>query len=121
MQGMGTRNVFTISSFHDRCTVSCSGAQMIGYICWTWQSALACVIQNHALQKRRVAAASGEVPAREGVLRLMDEAREQGLLVGVCSAATKSSAICVLESLLGKDRFQVRRSLCSPYKEADPG
>lgn len=54
-----------------------------------------------------MAAASGEVPAREGVLRLMDEAREQGLLVGVCSAATKSSAICVLESLLGKDRFQV--------------
>ena len=56
-----------------------------------------------------MAAASGEVPAREGVLRLMDEAREQGLLVGVCSAATKSSAICVLESLLGKDRFQVNR------------
>ncbi len=76
------------------------------------------MIQNHSLQKRRVAAASGEVPAREGVVRLMDEAREQGLLVGVCSAATKSSAICVLESLLGKDRFQVRGSL---HKEADPG
>lgn len=47
------------------------------------------------------------MPAREGVLRLMDEARAEGLLVGVCSAATKSSAICVLESLLGKERFQV--------------
>ncbi len=53
-------------------------------------------------------AASGEVPAREGVLRLMDEARAAGLLVGVCSAATKSSAVCVVESLLGKDRYEVR-------------
>lgn len=37
----------------------------------------------------------------------MDEARAAGLLVGVCSAATKSSAICVVESLLGKERFDV--------------
>lgn len=58
--------------------------------------------------------ASGEVPAREGVLRLMDEARAEGLLVGVCSAATKSSAICVLESLLGKERFEVVPRLSSP-------
>jgi beta-phosphoglucomutase-like phosphatase (HAD superfamily) len=50
------------------------------------------------------------VTARAGVLDLMDEAREKGLLVGVCSAATKSSAICVLESLLGPERFQV----CAP-------
>ena len=62
----------------------------------------------------RARAASGEVPAREGVVRLMDEARAAGLLVGVCSAATKSSAICVLESLLGKDRFNVRKPLCFP-------
>ncbi len=54
-------------------------------------------------------AASGEVPAREGVIRLMDEARADGLLVGVCSAATKSSAICVLKSLLGEQRFNVSR------------
>ena len=54
-------------------------------------------------------AASGEVPAREGVIRLMDEARADGLLVGVCSAATKSSAICVLKSLLGEKRFNVSR------------
>jgi hypothetical protein len=58
--------------------------------------------------------ASGEVPAREGVLRLMDEARAEGLLVGVCSAATKSSAICVLESLLGKERFEVVSPCCLP-------
>ena len=49
------------------------------------------------------------MPAREGVIRLMDEARADGLLVGVCSAATKSSAICVLESLLGEERFSVSR------------
>ena len=43
----------------------------------------------------------------------MDEARADGLLVGVCSAATKSSAVCVLESLLGKERFEVSySSLC---------
>ena len=58
-------------------------------------------------------AASGEVPAREGVLRLMDEARAAGLLVGVCSAATKSSAVCVVESLLGKERYEVS---CTPIK-----
>ena len=44
----------------------------------------------------------------------MDEARADGLLVGVCSAATKSSAICVLESLLGKERFNVSKPLCLP-------
>ena len=54
------------------------------------------------------------MPVREGVIRLMDEARAAGLLVGVCSAATKSSAICVLESLLGKERFDVRTPALSP-------
>ena len=54
------------------------------------------------------AAASGEVKPRDGVLELFDEARALGLKVGVCSAATKSSAICVLENLLGMDRFRVR-------------
>ena len=49
------------------------------------------------------------MPAREGVIQLMDEARAAGLAVGVCSAATKSSAICVLRSLLGEQRFEVRR------------
>ena len=47
------------------------------------------------------------MPVRPGVLQLLDEARSAGLLVGVCSASTKSSAISVLESLLGKQRFQV--------------
>ena len=54
-----------------------------------------------------VLAASGEVPPREGVLELMDEARAKGLLVGVCSAATKGSAVAVVQSLLGPQRFEV--------------
>ena len=52
------------------------------------------------------------MPAREGVVELLDEAREAGLLLGVCSAATKSSAICVLQALLGQQRFEVRLLLC---------
>lgn len=52
-------------------------------------------------------AAAGEVEPRPGILALFDSARKAGLKVGVCSAATKSSAICVLENLLGADRFRV--------------
>lgn len=52
-------------------------------------------------------AASGEVETRPGILELFDEARDAGLKVGVCSAATKSSAVCVLENLLGPERFKV--------------
>ena len=57
-----------------------------------------------------ITAASGEVPARPGVLELMDAARAAGLKLGVCSAATKSSAIVVLESLLGKERYEASPS-----------
>lgn len=49
---------------------------------------------------------SGEVEPRPGVLRLMDEARQAGLKVAVCSAATKSSVVYTLTSLLGKQRFE---------------
>ena len=45
--------------------------------------------------------------ARPGVMRLMDEARQAGIKVAVCSAATKSSVIHVVKSLLGDERFQV--------------
>ena len=62
---------------------------------------------THRKAKMCMCAASGEVEPRPGILELMDSAREAGLMVGVCSAATKSSAICVLENLLGQDRFQV--------------
>ena len=49
---------------------------------------------------------SGQVEARPGVLRLMDEARAAGLAVAVCSAATKSAAVTTVSSLLGKQRCE---------------
>jgi hypothetical protein len=50
---------------------------------------------------------SGKVKPRPNVLRLMDEARDEGLKVAVCSAATKSSCIFVVEQMLGPDRYRV--------------
>jgi hypothetical protein len=35
----------------------------------------------------------------------MDEARDAGLKVAVCSAATKSSVVFTLKNLLGEQRF----------------
>ncbi|CAJ2677091.1 unnamed protein product [Trifolium pratense] len=49
---------------------------------------------------------SGSVKPRPGVLRLMDEARDAGKKLAVCSAATKSSVILCLENLIGIERFQ---------------
>ena len=49
--------------------------------------------------------ASGQVPSRPGVLRLMDEARALGLFVCVCSAATKSSVTSTVPALIGQDRY----------------
>ena len=40
-------------------------------------------------------------------MRLMDEARQASIKVAVCSAATKSSVIHVVKSLLGEERFEV--------------
>ncbi len=58
-------------------------------------------------QRQSAAAGSGSVEPRPGVIRLYEEAREAGLKVAVCSAATKSSVILVLENLLGPERFKV--------------
>ncbi|XP_027364194.1 haloacid dehalogenase-like hydrolase domain-containing protein At4g39970 isoform X3 [Abrus precatorius] len=49
---------------------------------------------------------SGTVKPRPGVLRLMDEAKDAGKKLAVCSAATKSSVILCLENLIGIERFQ---------------
>ena len=38
----------------------------------------------------------------------MDETRAAGLRLGVCSASTRPSAVCVLDNLLGQERFQAR-------------
>lgn len=48
-----------------------------------------------------------DAEARPGVMRLMDEARQAGIKVAVCSAATKSSVVHVVKSLLGDERFEV--------------
>lgn len=67
---------------------------------------------------------SGEVDPRPGVLRLMDDAREAGLAVGVCSAGTKSSIVAVLGALLGEGRFKGLDVFLAgddvPQKKPDP-
>ena len=49
--------------------------------------------------------ASGEVAPRDGVLRLMDEAKAAGIKVGVCSAATKSACVATVTAMLGPERL----------------
>jgi len=49
---------------------------------------------------------SGEVSPRDGVLRLMDEAKAAGLKVGVCSAATKSACVATVTAMLGPARLE---------------
>ena len=53
-----------------------------------------------------------DAQARPGIMRLVDEARQAGIKVAVCSAATKSSVIHVVKSVLGEERFQVQSHLC---------
>jgi phosphoserine phosphatase len=50
------------------------------------------------------------VKPRPNVLRLMDEARAEGLKVAVASAGTKEAVTLVVETLLGADRYEV----CDP-------
>ena len=59
--------------------------------------------------------AGTDAEARPGVMRLIDEAREAGIKVAVCSAATKSSVIHVVKSLLGDERFEVTTSFSCVY------
>ncbi|XP_024521492.1 haloacid dehalogenase-like hydrolase domain-containing protein At4g39970 [Selaginella moellendorffii] len=63
-------------------------------------------LQDWKTNKYKDIIASGAVEPRPGVLRLMDEARDMGIKVAVCSAATKSSVVFCLTNLLGKERFQ---------------
>lgn len=63
--------------------------------------------------------AGSDAEARPGIMRLMDEARQAGIKVAVCSAATKGSVIHVVKSLLGEERFLVTsqmRSMCAIAK-----
>eukprot|EP00879_Flechtneria_rotunda_P018816 GHRR01019750.1.p1 GENE.GHRR01019750.1~~GHRR01019750.1.p1 ORF type:complete len:306 (+),score=95.45 GHRR01019750.1:1476-2393(+) len=69
------------------------------------QALLIDTLQDWKTEKYQQMIGSGEVVPRPGVLRLMDEARSAGLKVAVCSAATKSSVVFTLKSLLGEQRF----------------
>ena len=60
-----------------------------------------------ACTNRACDGAGKDAEPRPGVLRLVDEAREAGLKVAVCSAATKSSVIHVVKSLFGEARYEV--------------
>lgn len=59
------------------------------------------------MHQHGVDGAGKDAEPRPGVLRLVDEAREAGLKVAVCSAATKSSVIHVVKSLFGEARYEV--------------
>ena len=82
------------------------------------------MLQDWKSEKYQQLIGSGEVPARPGVLRLMDEARDAGLLVAVCSAASKESVIFTLTSLLGPQRFSMLDCFMAgddvPRKKPDP-
>ncbi|RZC12948.1 Haloacid dehalogenase-like hydrolase domain-containing protein isoform B [Glycine soja] len=63
-------------------------------------------LQDWKTERYKEIIKSGTVKPRPGVLRLMDEARDAGKKLAVCSAATKSSVILCLENLIGIERFQ---------------
>ncbi|XP_051141533.1 haloacid dehalogenase-like hydrolase domain-containing protein At4g39970 isoform X2 [Andrographis paniculata] len=64
------------------------------------------ILQDWKTERYKKILKSGTVEPRPGVLRLMDEAKDSGKLLAVCSAATKSSVILCLENLIGMERFQ---------------
>ncbi|GLJ26627.1 hypothetical protein SUGI_0517560 [Cryptomeria japonica] len=70
------------------------------------KSMLIDTIQDWKTEKYKEIIRSGEIKPRPGVLQLMDEGRASGVKLAVCSAATKSSVVLCLESLLGLERFQ---------------
>ncbi|XP_027918317.1 haloacid dehalogenase-like hydrolase domain-containing protein At4g39970 isoform X1 [Vigna unguiculata] len=63
-------------------------------------------LQDWKTERYKEIIKSGTVKPRPGVLRLMDEAKDAGKKLAVCSAATKSSVILCLENLIGIERFQ---------------
>ena len=70
----------------------------------TEQEQLVDVLQDYKTRIYKEMVADVAQP-RSGVLRLMNEAREAGLSVAVCSAATKSSVEFTLSNLLGAKAF----------------
>ncbi|XP_054821896.1 haloacid dehalogenase-like hydrolase domain-containing protein At4g39970 [Prosopis cineraria] len=62
-------------------------------------------LQDWKTERYKEIIKSGTVKPRPGVLRLMDEAKDTGKKLAVCSAATKSSVVLCLENLIGTERF----------------
>lgn len=81
-------------------------------------------LQDWKTDKYKDIIGSGQVQARAGVVELMDTARTAGVPVAVCSAATKAAVVFVLESLLGKQRFESLDLFMAgddvPVKKPDP-
>ncbi|KAK3030980.1 hypothetical protein RJ639_035731 [Escallonia herrerae] len=63
-------------------------------------------LQDWKTERYKEIIKSGTVEPRPGVLRLMDEAKNSGKKLAVCSAATKSSVVLCLENLIGIERFE---------------
>ncbi|KAK2970380.1 hypothetical protein RJ640_007508 [Escallonia rubra] len=63
-------------------------------------------LQDWKTERYKEIIKSGTVEPRPGVLRLMDEAKNAGKKLAVCSAATKSSVVLCLENLIGIERFE---------------
>lgn len=63
------------------------------------------VLQDWKTERYKSIIKSGSVQPRPGVLQLMDDAKEAGIKLAVCSAATKSSVVLCLENLIGLERF----------------
>ncbi|KAL7230671.1 hypothetical protein ACSBR2_009029 [Camellia fascicularis] len=63
-------------------------------------------LQDWKTERYKEIIRSGTVEPRPGVLRLMDEAKDAGKKLAVCSAATKSSVVLCLENLIGIERFK---------------
>ncbi|CAN8229024.1 unnamed protein product [Cochlearia groenlandica] len=70
------------------------------------RSLLIDTLQDWKTERYKEIIKSGSVQPRPGVLTLMDEAKAAGIKVAVCSAATKSSVVLCLESLINIERFK---------------
>ena len=66
---------------------------------------------------------TGVVPARAGIVRLVDEARSAGWSLAVASTSAQAAVLAVLDSVVGRDRarqFQVFAGDLAPRKKPAP-
>jgi len=65
------------------------------------------VRELHALKSRYYMAMSeaGELPVREGILRLFDEAASNGLVLCVCSTSSEQSVRTLIRAIMGEERL----------------